>query len=152
MQVSSVTSARDSAALAANPSTTTTAKSKSSSLGQSDFLKLLAKQYQTQDPMKPMEDTAFIAQMAQFTSLEQSSSLLSQITAMNGKQDVATANSYLGRLVTMNDGNGTVVGEATSVEFVGGLPRLVVGDQSYAVSSVVRVAPKPAPATSGPAS
>ena len=103
--------------------------------------------------MKPMEDTAFIAQMAQFTSLEQSSSLLSQITTMNGKQDVATANSYLGRQVTVNDGNGrTVVGEATGVEFVGGLPRLVVGDHTYAVSSVVRVAPMPAPAVAGAAS
>jgi flagellar basal-body rod modification protein FlgD len=153
MQVSSVTTARDSAALAANASTTTAAKTKSSNLGQSDFLKLLAKQYQTQDPMKPMEDTAFIAQMAQFTSLEQSSSLLSQITAMNGKQDVATANSYLGRQVTVNDGNGgTVVGEATGVEFASGQPRLVVGNLTYAVSSVVRVAPMPVPAIAGAAS
>jgi flagellar basal-body rod modification protein FlgD len=150
MQVSSITTAREPSAFAASSATTTTAKS--SNLGQSDFLKLLAKQYQTQDPMKPMEDTAFIAQMAQFTSLEQTSSLLSQITAMNGKQDVATANSYLGRQVTVNVANGkTVVGEATGVEFEGGLPRLVVGDQTYAVSSVVRVAPKPVPAVAGPA-
>ncbi len=148
MQVSSITTSREPSAFAASSATTTTAKS--SNLGQSDFLKLLAKQYQTQDPMKPMEDTAFIAQMAQFTSLEQTSSLLSQITAMNGKQDVATANSYLGRQVTVNAANGdTVVGEATGVEFVGGLPRLVVGDQTYAVSSVVRVAPKPVPVVAG---
>ena len=142
MQVSSTTTG-GSAAITGSSTTTTATTSKSSALGQSDFLKLLAKQFQTQDPMKPMDDTAFIAQMAQFTSLEQSSSLLSQITAMNAKQDVATANSYLGRDVTVNDGKGgTISGEATSVEVTDGVPRLVIGDYTYALSSVVRVAPK----------
>jgi len=144
MQIPSFTSARETAAAAAGSATVGTAKSKTSALGQSDFLRLLAKQFQTQDPMKPMDDTAFIAQMAQFTSLEQSSSLLSQITAMNGKQDIATANGYLGRMVTVNDGRGgTTTGEATGVEVTDGTPRVVVGDFTYAVSSVVRVAPKP---------
>jgi len=41
-------------------------------LGQNDFLQLLVTQMQNQDPMSPMQDTEFIAQMAQFTSLEQS--------------------------------------------------------------------------------
>ncbi|MBC7366683.1 MAG: hypothetical protein H7343_07700 [Undibacterium sp.] len=146
MQVSSTTTG-SSAAITSNSATTAPA-SKASALGQNDFLKLLAKQFQTQDPMKPMDDTAFIAQMAQFTSLEQSSSLLSQITAMNAKQDVATANSYLGRNVTVGDGKGgTVIGEATGVEVSDGGPRLVIGNYTYAISSVVRVAPKAAPVT-----
>jgi len=128
MQVSATTSTLGAGATAANTATTA-AKSKTATLGQNDFLKLLAKQFQTQDPMKPMEDTAFIAQMAQFTSLEQSSSMASQLTAMNAKQDLATANSYLGRLVTVSDGKGgTTVGEATGVEVADGVPRLVVGD------------------------
>lgn len=149
MQVSTSTSTLGTGATAANTATTATtaAKSKTATLGQNDFLKLLAKQFQTQDPMKPMEDTAFIAQMAQFTSLEQSSSMASQLTAMNAKQDIATANSYLGRLVTVSDGKGgTTVGEATGVEVADGVPRLVVGDYTYALNSVVRVSPKPATA------
>ena len=145
MQISSYTSGA--AAAAASATTTTGTTSKSSALGQGDFLKLLAKQFQTQDPMKPMDDTSFIAQMAQFTSLEQSSSLLSQITTLNGKQDIATANSYLGRIVTVNDGNGgTASGEATGVQVTGGVPLLVVGGATYPVSSVVGVTPKPVPA------
>jgi flagellar basal-body rod modification protein FlgD len=149
MQVSSTTTGSTSA-ITTN-ATTTTGPAKSSALGQNDFLKLLAKQFQTQDPMKPMDDTAFIAQMAQFTSLEQSSSLLSQITAMNSKQDIATANSYLGRDVTVSDGKGGVVtGEATGVEVSDGVPRIVIGDYTYAVSSVVRVAPKAATTVTDP--
>lgn len=39
-------------------------------LDQTDFLKLLTTQMQNQDPMKPMDNTQFVAQMAQFSSLE----------------------------------------------------------------------------------
>ncbi|MCK9479795.1 MAG: flagellar hook capping protein [Firmicutes bacterium] len=68
---------------------------KSSSLGKDEFLKILVTQLQTQDPLNPMDDTDFIAQMAQFSTLEQISNLnsafsLSQAIGMVGKQVVAT--------------------------------------------------------------
>ena len=40
-------------------------------MGQTEFLSLLVTQMRNQDPLKPVSDTEFIAQMAQFTSLEQ---------------------------------------------------------------------------------
>jgi flagellar basal-body rod modification protein FlgD len=115
---------------------------KKTTLGQEDFLKLLAVQFQSQDPMKPMEDTAFIAQMAQFTSLEQSSSLVQQMMQLQTAQDVTTANSYIGRRVTLDGGNDEIVtGEVSGVDISDGTPRLIVGDYTYPISSVLLVEP-----------
>lgn len=52
-----------------------TSRTGSSSLGKDDFLKILMAQLQNQDPMKPMEDKEFIAQMAQFSTLEQTTNM-----------------------------------------------------------------------------
>ena len=66
-------------------------------LGQDDFLKLLVAQLSAQDPLNPQKDTEFIAQMAQFTSLEQSKTMGSNIAALRSQQDFVQANALLGR-------------------------------------------------------
>lgn len=125
-------------ALPATPTATVAPKS----LGQDDFLKLLAQQFQSQDPLKPMEDTSFIAQMAQFTSLQQSSSMAKDMAAMRTDQQLATANSYLGHNVTVDSGNGqTMSGSVTGVEMADGTPRLVIGNYTFPLSAVLLVEP-----------
>ena len=47
----------------------------SQTLGKDDFLKLLVTQLQNQDPMNPTDSTEFVAQLAQFSSLEQMSNV-----------------------------------------------------------------------------
>jgi flagellar basal-body rod modification protein FlgD len=150
MQVTSPTSATSTTL--ADSGSGQTATPKKTALGQADFMKLLSVQFQQQDPMKPMDDTAFIAQMAQFTALDQSSSLLAQITQLNTKQDAVTANSYIGRNVTVNDGHGgTATGDVTGVDMSSGTPQLVVGGANYPVASVLLVQPVN-PSTAAPLS
>jgi flagellar basal-body rod modification protein FlgD len=111
-------------------------------MGQDDFLKLLSVQFQNQDPMKPTDDTAFIAQMAQFSALEQTKTLTQQMTQLRTTQDLTTANSYIGRQATVTDGKGgTVTGNVSAVDASGSSPRLIINNQSYALSAVLRLEP-----------
>ncbi|HYP16143.1 MAG TPA: flagellar hook capping FlgD N-terminal domain-containing protein [Opitutus sp.] len=148
MSVSPISTVYKTTATAQDSDQIVTPKKNKQVLGQEDFLKLLAVQFQAQDPMKPMEDTAFIAQMAQFTALDQSSSLVQQMTQLRTNQDIATANSYIGRQVTLDAGDDqTVTGEVSGVEVTEGTPRLIVGDKTYPLSSVLLVEPGTATAS-----
>jgi flagellar basal-body rod modification protein FlgD len=139
--IPAIGSTRSAAADQASSLTTPTVTS-GKTLGMNDFMKLLATQFQQQDPMKPMDDTAFIAQTAQFTSLQQTSTLVQQITQLNAAQGLATANSYLGRNVTVDLGKGkTATGEVTAIDASGSEPQLILNDTSYPLSSVLRVEP-----------
>lgn len=112
-------------------------------LGSDDFMKLLATQFQNQDPMKPMEDTAFIAQMAQFSALEQNKTMAAQITALRSDQQLLMGNAYIGRTVTVEDADGksvTGVVSALDNDAVDGVS-LTIGDKSYPLSSVRRIEP-----------
>ncbi len=97
MQIDS-TSAAAVAAPASN--TSSTKKNDMNSLGQDAFLNLLVTQMQHQDPTQPMDNSAFIAQLAQFSSLEQlqqmnqSLATISQFySAIDSASSVAKADS-----------------------------------------------------------
>jgi len=140
--ITPVSSAMSTTTTGATTGTTTGTTTGSQSLGQADFLKLLSVQFQSQDPMKPMDDTAFIAQMAQFTSLQQTQTLTQQMTQLRADQDLATANSYIGRQLTVDGGNGTTVtGNVTAVDASGAAPQLIINGKPYALTTVLKVEP-----------
>ena len=110
------------------------------SLNQQDFLKLLVAQMSAQDPLNPTTDTQFIAQMAQFTSLEQTTAMQTELSKMRGDQEFVQANGMIGRSVVVQTGQDTTtLGVVTGVQMVSGSPKLIVNDQAYDLSSVLSV-------------
>jgi flagellar basal-body rod modification protein FlgD len=111
-------------------------------LTQSDFLKLLATQMSAQDPLNPQSDTNFIAQMAQFSSLQANTSMQQALAQMQ-------ATGLLGQTVTLqiNSATAPVQGVVSAVQMVNGTPQIVVNGSNYDLSQVITVTPTPATTT-----
>ncbi|GFZ83932.1 hypothetical protein GCM10008018_32290 [Paenibacillus marchantiophytorum] len=70
-------------------------------LGKDDFLKILITQLQNQDPTQPLQDKEFIAQMAQFTSVEQLTNMAGEMKLM--RQSLGFVSGLIGKSVTWTD-------------------------------------------------
>lgn len=132
MSVSDVTSAQNTALTTG----TKTTQSKSQVLGQDAFLKLLITQLRNQNPLEPMKDTEFIAQMAQFSALEQISQLREEV---EGLRDRIAAINLLGKNVKANVEDSIVEGIVESVKNLNGIPVLVVAEQEISLTDVIEV-------------
>jgi flagellar basal-body rod modification protein FlgD len=104
-------------------------------LNQQDFLQLLVAQMQNQDPLNPQSDTDMAAQMAQFTSLTQSSAMSSSLSMLQ-------ANSLIGSTVSLQvDPQTTASGVVQGVVLNGGTPQIIVNGTTYDLSQVTGVTP-----------
>jgi flagellar basal-body rod modification protein FlgD len=98
----------------------------SNALGLQDFMKVLLTQLTYQDPLKPMDNQAFMAQMAQFGALEQSQQLNDRMQQLLQNQAALQSIGLLGRTVdVMVDGNRSS-GTVTAMALQGAAPLLSV--------------------------
>ncbi len=107
------------------------------SLNQADFLKLLVTQMTSQDPLNPQSDTAFAAQLAQFSALQQSQT-------MTGDVQTLQANSLIGRTVSVTDATNSaqsINGVVSGVVFNSGSPEILVNGQPYDLSQISSILP-----------
>lgn len=114
-------------------------KSNKQALNQEDFLKLLTVQLQNQDPLKPMEDAQFMGQMAQFASLEQTKELNATVSSLSSSLGFTSAQQFLGKNVTLNDGGAEVTGTVSGVMMVRGTPQVLVNGKPYTTDKVTAV-------------
>ena len=109
-------------------------KTGNGTLGKDDFMKLLIAQLQNQDPTNPMKDNEFIAQMAQFSALEQTMNLsksFEKFAEAQNQSQLIQYNNFVGKTIrwheiteeTGEDGKPVVnegTGRITSIKFVNG--------------------------------
>lgn len=110
-----------------------------STLNQEDFIKLFLTQLTFQDPLEPVDNREFLAQMAQFANLEQarvSNENTNNLVAMN-----ATSQSLglLGKQVAVESNGASVIGAVTSISFSSTGPLLTVTKADGAVIPGVRL-------------
>ena len=99
-------------------------------LGKEDFLKILLTQLAHQDPTAPMEDKEFIAQMAQFSSLEQMTNMAADFARMARMLRVTEASGSLGKAVEINTENETVHGVVRAITR-DEMPQILVNGRFY---------------------
>jgi flagellar basal-body rod modification protein FlgD len=107
---------------------TATPTAASSGLGKDTFLKLLVAQMRQQNPMEPTDDKEMIAQMTQFSMLEQITNMATANADIAAAGRMSQAVTLLGRTVTYLDSDGaTQTGTVEQVAVVDGAPSLTVG-------------------------
>lgn len=102
------------------------AATQASGISQEDFFRILVAQLSFQDPLKPIDNQAFIAQIAQFTALEQSRQTNENMTALLTVESSTQAVGLIGRTVEVSTDAGPVVGTVTTLSFVQGRPLMTV--------------------------
>ena len=109
-------------------------------LGQDEFLQLLVTQMRNQDPMKPVADTEFIAQMAEFSNLEQTKEMSSDISQPRQSGAFTQAAALMGKQVSLLSGENTFTkGIVTDLAVKDGEVRLIINGKPYELGQVVSV-------------
>lgn len=101
-------------------------------LGKDAFLQLLVAQMQYQDPLEPSSDTEWIAQLAQFSSLEEMQNMSAALTN-------SQAFSMVGKTVSINTGTGTKEGVVDYVTMSGNKTYVSVDGSKYLTSDIEAV-------------
>ncbi len=121
-----------------NKTLTVNGRKASNELGKDDFLKILIAQLSNQDPTSPLENTEFIAQMAQFSSLEQMTNMSQSFEKMSTLINSSEAQSMLGRRVDLDLGDtsetGVVEGATRGLS-----PRILVNGMYYSMNQIKAV-------------
>lgn len=107
-------------------------------LDKDDFLKILITQLSHQDPTTPMEDKEFIAQMAQFSTLEQMSNMNQGFTDVAEKIQSSQALNMLGHTVEIEMGESLISGKVEAVTG-GEYPNILINGKYYGMESVSRI-------------
>ena len=108
------------------------------SLGKDDFLKLLITQLSNQDPTSPMDNTQFIAQMAQFSSLEQMTNMNQEFGKLNNMLVSSQAVGTIGKTVDVDVGGVKTTGTVDAVTY-GNNPQVRIGNMYYDMKQISAV-------------
>lgn len=129
------------------------------------FLTLMLQQLQNQDPTQPTDNTEWLAQLAQYSSLEQMSNMNKGLTEcmnylgafyndVSANAEITQTLSLIGKEVTIkipkdsadpNSKEQVVTGTVSEASFEEGTGKVKVGDNYYSIANIVTVKDKTVP-------
>lgn len=122
------------------------------SLKNQDFLQLLIKQLQNQDPSSPMDSNAIMQQTATLSSTQTMQQMIEVQQEQFALQMRMSASGFVGQTVTYTDDLGkSQTGVVTAASFAKGTPVLAIGGAAVNLDAVSGIT-KPAASTSSPSS
>lgn len=110
-----------------------------STLNQEDFIKLFLTQLNFQDPMEPVDNREFLAQIAQFSSLEQARQTGEKINDLVTLNSTSQSVGLLGKFIEISNDFGVSTGTVSAVRFTGEGPMLTVTLTAGGVASDIKL-------------
>ena len=104
----------------------TTSATSNSTLTLQDFMQVLMTQLTYQDPLKPMDNQQFMAQIAQFTALEQTQQMNSNLQTLVSNQATQQSVGLIGHVVNITSSSGPLSGTVASIDLSGSSPQLSI--------------------------
>ena len=125
---------------AASSSATDPSGASSATVNQADFLKLLTAQLRNQDPLNPVSNSDFTAQLAQFSTLSGVQQLNTSTQQMLALQQISQGATLVGKSVTYNDANNNPArGTVDAVDFQNNQLLLRVGGKNIPSSNLTSI-------------
>ena len=107
-----------------------------STLSLQDFLQVLMTQLTYQDPLNPMDNEQFMAQIAQFTSLEETQQMNTSIQTLVSNQAAQQSVGLIGHTVDFTTQSGPLSGTVQSIDLSGSTPQLSIKTSTGVVTGV----------------
>ena len=104
--------------------------SSTSVLDQAQFIQLFVDQLRFQDPLEPVNNREFLAQLATFSNVQQNSENGRQLESIAQVSSVDQSVALLGKTVEVNTTVGIIVGEVKQVNFTNNGPRVTIDPSS----------------------
>ena len=128
------------AASSASSDFTSQAAAPGGALGKDAFLKLLTEQLKAQDPLNPTDNTQFLAQLAQFSSLEQMTNVAQSVDKLTAATSVAQSVGLIGHDLIFNRADGTLGrGVADGISMQNGVVTIDVAGESVSPDAITAV-------------
>jgi flagellar basal-body rod modification protein FlgD len=107
-----------------------------SNISLQDFLQVLTTQLTYQDPLKPLDNQQFMAQIAQFTTLEQTQQMTTNLQSLVLSQAAQQSVGLIGHKVNITSSTGPLSGTVTGVDLSGSAPSFTVSTSTGALTGI----------------